>query len=43
MYMAVPPISQVMTAPNGPVALAKVRGDEKLPAPIIPPTTIAVG
>ena len=31
-----------MIAPNGPVALAKVRGSEKIPAPTIPPTTIVV-
>src|SRR5580698_6957889 len=31
-----------MTAPYGPVAPAKVRGSEKMPAPTIPPTTIAV-
>jgi hypothetical protein len=42
MYMPLPAMSQAMTAPIGPVALAKVRGSEKMPAPIIPPTTIAV-
>ena len=42
MYMPVPAISHAMTAPNGPVAPAKVRGSEKMPAPTIPPTTIAV-
>jgi hypothetical protein len=31
-----------MTAPNGPVARAKLRGNEKIPAPTIEPTTIAV-
>jgi hypothetical protein len=31
-----------MTAPNGPVAPANVRGSEKMRAPTIPPTTIAV-
>ena len=33
---------QAMTAPIGPVALAKVRGSEKMPAPTMPPTTMAV-
>ncbi len=42
MYMPVPAMIQAMMAPIGPVALAKVRGSEKMPAPIIPPTTIAV-
>ena len=42
MYMPVPAMSQAMTAPIGPVALANVRGSEKMPAPTIPPTTIAV-
>ena len=42
MYMPVPAISHAMTAPSGPVALANVRGSEKMPAPTIPPTTIAV-
>ena len=42
MYMPVPAMSHAMTAPIGPVALAKVRGSEKMPAPTIPPTTIAV-
>ena len=31
-----------MIAPNGPVAPAKVRGSEKMPAPTMPPTTIMV-
>ena len=31
-----------MIAPNGPVAPAKVRGSEKMPAPTMPPTTIVV-
>ena len=31
-----------MTAPIGPVALANVRGSENIPAPTMPPTTIAV-
>ena len=42
MYMPVPAMSQAMTAPIGPVALANVRGSENMPAPTIPPTTIAV-
>ena len=42
MYMPVPAMIQAMTAPSGPVALAKVRGSEKMPAPTMPPTTIAV-
>ncbi|GLR84460.1 hypothetical protein GCM10007857_11700 [Bradyrhizobium iriomotense] len=29
-------------APNGPVAMPKVRGNEKMPEPTIEPTTIAV-
>ena len=33
---------QAIIAPNGPVAFPKVRGSEKMPAPIIDPTTIAV-
>ena len=40
--MPVPAISQAMMAPIGPVAPAKVRGSEKIPAPTIPPTTIIV-
>jgi hypothetical protein len=32
---------QAMSAPNGPVAAAKVRGREKIPAPIIEPMTSA--
>jgi hypothetical protein len=35
-------MSQAMTAPMGPVAPANVLGSEKIPAPTIPPTTIAV-
>ena len=42
MYMPVPAMIQAMTAPSGPVAFAKVRGSEKMPAPTMPPTTIAV-
>ena len=42
MYMPVPAMIHAMTAPSGPVALANVRGSEKMPAPTIPPTTIAV-
>ena len=33
---------QAMMAPNGPVALPKVRGSEKIPAPTMDPTTMAV-
>jgi len=33
---------QATTAPSGPVAPAKVLGSEKIPAPIMPPTTMAV-
>jgi hypothetical protein len=33
---------QAMIAPTGPVARAKLRGNEKIPAPTIDPTTIAV-
>src|SRR5688572_20392642 len=40
MYMPVPAISHAMIAPNGPVASPKVRGNEKMPAPTIDPTTI---
>ena len=42
MYMPVPAISQAMIAPIGPVAPAKVRGREKMPAPTMPPTTMVV-
>src|SRR6516162_4489606 len=35
-------IIQAIIAPNGPVAVAKVLGREKIPAPTIDPTTIAV-
>jgi hypothetical protein len=37
-----PATHHAMTAPNGPVARAKLRGNEKIPAPTIEPTTIAV-
>ncbi|MNR42792.1 hypothetical protein D3C85_1613490 [compost metagenome] len=37
-----PAISHAMTAPMMPVAPPKVRGREKMPAPIIDPTTIPV-
>ena len=33
---------QATMAPNGPVAAPKVRGSEKIPAPTIEPTTMAV-
>ena len=42
MNMPVPAMSQAMTAPIGPVAPAKVRGKEKMPAPTMDPTTIPV-
>src|ERR1700722_2833690 len=42
MYMPVPAMIQAITAPIGPVALAKVRGSEKMPAPTMPPTTMVV-
>ena len=29
---------QAMSAPSGPVAFAKVRGSEKMPAPTLPPS-----
>ena len=34
-------IHHAISAPNGPVAVAKVRGRDMLPAPIIEPMTIA--
>ena len=42
MYMPVPAMIQAMIAPSGPVAPAKVLGSEKIPAPTMLPTTIAV-
>ena len=42
MNMPVPAMSQAMTAPIGPVAPAKVRGKENMPAPTMDPTTIPV-
>src|SRR5262245_45031032 len=42
MYMPPAAMIQAMIAPKGPVALAKVLGSEKIPAPTIDPTTIAV-
>src|SRR6185437_15556555 len=42
MYMPPPAMTHAMMAPNGPVAAPKVLGKEKMPAPIIEPTTIAV-
>jgi len=35
-------MSHAMITPIGPVALANVRGSEKIPAPTIPPTTSKV-
>ena len=39
-----PPAAMIhaMIAPNGPVAMPKVRGSEKMPEPTIEPTTIPV-
>ena len=43
MYMPVPAIEPGDDrALSGPVALAKVRGSEKMPAPTMPPTTMVV-
>src|SRR5690606_23970420 len=42
MYMPVPAMIQAMIAPSGPVAPAKVRGRENMPAPTMLPITIAV-
>ena len=42
MYMPPPAMIQAMMAPNGPVAPANVRGNEKMPAPTMDPTTMAV-
>src|SRR5215831_962043 len=42
MYIPVPAMSQAISAPNGPEAIAKVRGSENIPAPTMPPTTMAV-
>ncbi|MEH2481841.1 hypothetical protein V1282_005198 [Nitrobacteraceae bacterium AZCC 2146] len=35
-------VHQAKTAPNGPVAMPKVQGNEKMPEPTMDPTTIAV-
>jgi hypothetical protein len=40
--MPMPATHHAMIAPSGPVARAKLRGNEKMPAPTIDPTTIAV-
>ncbi len=40
--MPTPAMAQAIMAPNGPVSRAKVCGSEKMPAPTIDPTTIAV-
>ena len=37
-----PAIDHAISAPNGPVAMPKVRGNENMPAPTIDPTTIAI-
>ena len=42
MYMPAAAMIQAMMAPNGPVAMAKVRGSEKMPAPTMEPTTMPV-
>src|SRR5262252_7018718 len=42
MYMPPAAMVQAIIAPKGPVAVAKVLGREKIPAPTIDPTTIAV-
>jgi hypothetical protein len=42
MYMPPAAMIQAMIAPKGPVAVANVLGKEKIPAPTIDPTTIAV-
>ena len=42
MYMPVPAIAQAISAPNGPVAVAKRPGRLKMPAPTIEPMTMAV-
>ncbi|HKE95442.1 MAG TPA: hypothetical protein VKB34_14105, partial [Povalibacter sp.] len=41
-YMPPAAIHQAMMAPNGPVAVPKARGSEKIPDPTMDPTTIAV-
>ena len=41
VYMPPAAIIHAITAPNGPVARANVRGKEKIPAPIIEPMTSA--
>src|SRR4051794_36887597 len=40
--MPIPATHHAMIAPSGPVARAKLRGSEKMPAPTMEPTTIAV-
>jgi len=42
--MSIPPpaITQAIKAPNGPVARPNVAGRDKIPAPTMEPTTIAV-
>jgi hypothetical protein len=40
--MPTPAIDHATTAPKGPVALPKACGSEKMPAPTIEPTTIAI-
>jgi hypothetical protein len=42
MSMPPPAIAQAISAPNGPVAAPNRPGSEKVPAPTIEPTTMAV-
>src|SRR5262245_6217629 len=42
MSMPAPAIAQAISAPNGPVAAPNRPGREKMPAPTIEPTTMAV-
>jgi hypothetical protein len=42
MYMPPAAMHHAKMAPKGPVAMPKVRGNEKIPEPTIDPTTIAV-
>src|SRR5262245_23887496 len=40
--MPLPAMPHAINAPKGPVACPKLRGREKIPAPTMPPTTMAV-
>src|SRR5262245_29879871 len=42
MYMPEPAVSHAIMAPKGPVASPKIRGNEKIPAPTMEPTTMPV-